>query len=202
MIAVPMQILICVSWLSIDSGVQSAIFIWGDQHVKKRYGAIFSRFFTCEMDVIINGIYVFKKGIFLCFLDDGEGIIYKPFPQCRGEWFCGWGFGFKIFHEKFATIGLMGDPIAAPLTCSYSLPWKVKYVVLWQNSSRQEMCLTVLAVLLCKSLSSSRCFFMMDITGSIGTDVKSASTSNDIIYSSGFNWMSSRLCMKSMLFFT
>ena len=67
MMAVPMQILICVSWLFIDSGVQSAIFIWGDQHVKKRYGAIFSRFFTCKMDVIINGIYVFKKGIFLCF---------------------------------------------------------------------------------------------------------------------------------------
>ena len=74
-----------MSWLSIDSGVQSAIFILGDQHVKKRYGAIFSRFFTCEMDVIINGIDVFQEGIFLCFLDDGEGIIYKPFPWCRGD---------------------------------------------------------------------------------------------------------------------
>ena len=65
MMPVPMQILICVSWLSIDSGVKSAIFIWDDQHVKKRYGAILSRFFTCEMDVIINGIYVFKEGILL-----------------------------------------------------------------------------------------------------------------------------------------
>ena len=43
---------------------------------------------------------------------------------------------------------------------------------------------------------------MMDIAGSIGTDVNSASTSNDIIHSSGFNWKTSRLCMKSMLFFT
>ena len=36
MMAIPVQILVCVSWLPIDSGVQSAIFIWGDQHVKKK----------------------------------------------------------------------------------------------------------------------------------------------------------------------
>ena len=43
MMVVPVQILVCVSWLPIDTGVKSAIFIWGDQHVKIRYGAIFSR---------------------------------------------------------------------------------------------------------------------------------------------------------------
>ena len=42
----------------------------------------------------------------------------------------------------------------------------------------------------------------MDIAGSIGTDVNSASTSNDIIHSSGLSWMPSILCMKSMLFLT
>ena len=38
------------------------------------------------------------------------------------------------------------------------------------------------------------------IAGSIGTDVYSASTSKDIIHSSGISWMPSVLCMKSMLF--
>ena len=44
MMAVPMQILICVCWLSVDSGVESALFIWYDQHIKKRYGAVITGF--------------------------------------------------------------------------------------------------------------------------------------------------------------
>ena len=54
MMAVPMQILVSVCGLSIDSGVKSAIFIWFDQHIKERYGAIFSGFFTCELDVALK----------------------------------------------------------------------------------------------------------------------------------------------------
>ena len=119
------------------------------------------------------------------------------FPQCSGDGAVARALVSRSSMNKFATIGLMGDPIAAPSTCSYSLPGKVKYVVLRQNSSRQNMCSTVMAVLWCKSLSSSRCFFMMDIAGSRGTDVKSASTSNDTIHSTGCSWMPSRLCMKS-----
>ena len=43
---------------------------------------------------------------------------------------------------------------------------------------------------------------MISMDGSTGTDVKSDSTSNDIISSSGFNWMPSMLCRKSWLFWT
>ena len=42
----------------------------------------------------------------------------------------------------------------------------------------------------------------MDIADSIATDVNSASTSNDIINSTGLSWLPSILCMKSILFFT
>ena len=42
----------------------------------------------------------------------------------------------KSSMNKLATIGLMGDPIAAPFTCSKNFPWKVKYVILRQNSKR------------------------------------------------------------------
>ena len=104
--------------------------------------------------------------------------------------------------NKFATMGLIGDPMAAPSFCSYNLPWNTRYVFLRQNSSRQEMCFTVMVVLRCKLLSSSRSFFMMSNAGSMGMEVKRAFTSKAIIHSSGFNLMSSKLCMKSWLFFT
>ena len=123
---VPMQILICVSWLPVDSGVKSAIFIWGYQHIKKRYGAIFFGIFICEMDVSINGIDMSKEGIFLCSLDDGETIIHKPLPDFRGNGAVARALVSRSSINKLATIGLMGEPIAVPLTCSYIFPWNVK----------------------------------------------------------------------------
>ena len=62
------------------------------------------------------------------------------------------------------------------------------------------MCFTVMLVLLCSSLSSSRCFLMMLIAGSIGMDVKSALPSYDIMCSSGFILMFLMLSRKSLLF--
>ena len=32
----------------------------------------------------------------------------------------------KFSMNRLATIGLMGDPIAAPFTCSKNFPWKIK----------------------------------------------------------------------------
>ena len=49
--------------------------------------------------------------------------------------------------NKLATIGLMGDLIAAPFTCSNIFPWKVKYVVVRQNSKRQKIWFTDIVVL-------------------------------------------------------
>ena len=127
--------------------------------------------------------------------------MHKPFPQYRGHDDVARALISRSSMKKFATMGLIGGPKAAPSICSYILPWNAKYVFLRQNSSKQEMCFTVMAVLRCKFLSSSRCHFMMFIAGSMGTDVKSAFTSKDIIHSSGFNLMSSKLCIKSLLFF-
>ena len=78
------------------------------------------------MDIIINGIYVMQKGIFLCSLDDDESIIHKPFPECRWDGAVARALVSRSSMSKFATIGLMGEPIATPLTCSYIFPWKVK----------------------------------------------------------------------------
>ena len=64
------------------------------------------------MNVIINGIYVLQKGIFWCFLDGGEGIIHKPFPECRGDGAVVRALVARSFMKKFATLGFMGDPIS------------------------------------------------------------------------------------------
>ena len=52
-----------------------------------------------------------------CLIDD-KGVIYKPVPKGRGcgkkERACTSNFSMKMLAMR----GLMGDPIAAPCTCS------------------------------------------------------------------------------------
>ena len=60
-----------------------------------------------------------------------------------------------------ATMGLSGDPIAAPSTCSKCCPWKTKYVLLKQNSNSLMICLVFMLALLGRSLSSSVDFFLV-----------------------------------------
>ena len=58
------------------------------------------------------------EAILICRLDDHKCVIYKSSPQTRG---CGTVVRALISNVsiyKFATIGLMGEPIAAPSTCS------------------------------------------------------------------------------------
>ena len=52
MMAIPMQILVCVCWLFLNSGLESVLFIWCDQHIQKGNGAIF----TCKLNVVVDGI--------------------------------------------------------------------------------------------------------------------------------------------------
>ena len=64
------------------------------------------------------------------------------------------------------------------------------------------MCFTVMLVLLLISLSSSRCFWMIFVAGSIGIDVNSALTSYDMMHSSDWILMFLMLSRKSQLFCT
>ena len=90
---------------------------------------------------------------------------------------CGKALVSRSSIKRFATIGLIGEPVAVPSTCSYNLPWNVNYVLLRQSSSMLVICLDNMVVLRCRSLSSSSFLCMMAITGSVGTDVNNASTS-------------------------
>ena len=59
-----------------------------------------------------------KKFLAVFCLVDDKSVIHKPEPKGRGVGEGGEGFDFKLFHEDVGYEGLMGDPIAAPWTCS------------------------------------------------------------------------------------
>ena len=176
--AVPLQIQVSsVVRLSVNWCTELAIFFRCYKNVQERHGTIYSCLFTGKLDVWITWIYVFQETASVGFPDDDEDIINISLLQSRGNGDVLMAWTSRSSINKLTTMGLIGEPIAAPSVCSQNLHWNEKYVFLRQNSSRQEMCFTVIDVLRCNSLSYSRCFFMMLTAGCIGTDVKSAFTS-------------------------
>ena len=123
-----------------------------------------------------------------------------------------WGWGnllrslaSKSSMYKLATMGLISESMVAPSSSSQYLSWNRKCVFFKQkllSPNRQMMLLTVLVVLCWSSLSCSRCFLMMLMAGSMGTDVNSTFTSYDMMYSSCCSWMHFICCMKSQVFWT
>ena len=83
MVAIPMQILVSVSNLPVDRGVQPAFFIRCDEHIQKGYRPIFISFFTCEVDVVINRVKMLQEVVFLCPMDDDESIILNGITSAK-----------------------------------------------------------------------------------------------------------------------
>ena len=139
MMAVPLHIQVCMCRLSKDSCGKASIFTRCYQYVQKGYGSIWSWFFCSELDVLIYGVYVVQETLFWAALMMTHVSSTYLFHIKGG---CGDVFMALISKSsmyKFATMGLIGEPIAAPSTCSKNFPWKVKYVLLRQNSKRQVM---------------------------------------------------------------
>ena len=202
MVAIPVKILVCVSLFSVDRGV-CLPFTSGVMSISKK-AMDPSSLESSHVKWMLSSIELrCCKKVCLCALWMMMKVSSTNlFQRVGGVGAVDSALISRSSMKKLATIGLMGDPIAAPSTCPKNFPWKVKYVVLRQNFRRQEIWFTVILVLRCRLLSSSSNFLIISIDGSIGTDVNRDSTSKDIIHSSDFNWMPSILCMKSILFFT
>ena len=82
-------------------------------------------------------------------------------------------------------MGLTGDPMVAPSTCSKNWPWKEKYVLCRQKSNKRIMSLTGNTVLYFRVLSSSNKPLILPKTGSTGTEVNKAETSYELRHSTG-----------------
>ena len=66
----------------------------------------------------VNTVYVLKEALFVGLLVDDKGVIHIPAPELGG-----WGAVLRAFCSKYsmyklATMGLTGEPMAAPSTCS------------------------------------------------------------------------------------
>ena len=188
--------------LPIDCCTEPTIFFGSCHHVQEGNGYIWLGVLTGELNVRVFGVKMCSKNSCLWAALMTTKVSSTNLFHIKGG--CGdvlMALTSKFSMYKFATIGLMGGPMAVPSTCSY-LFWKVKYVLLKQNSRRQMMFLTVIDVLCWSPGSSSRSFSMMLRAGWMGTEVKSAFTSYDMMVSSGPSWMPLRCCRNSWLFWT
>ena len=97
---------------------QRTINLWFDNSVREGDGPILLVVLYCKPYGRVNTVYVLKETLFICFLVDDKGVIYIPVPEPRG-----WGAVLRAFCSKYsmyklATMGLTGEPMAAPSTCS------------------------------------------------------------------------------------
>ena len=53
MIAIPVQVLVCVCWFSVDCSCEGVVGLQGDQGVQERKCALLCWLFYCELDVWI-----------------------------------------------------------------------------------------------------------------------------------------------------
>ena len=97
---------------------QRTISLWFNNSVQEGDGTILLVVLYCEPYGRVNTVYVLKEALFISFLVDDKGVIYIPAPELRGVGAVLRAFCSKYSMYKLATMGLTGEPMAAPSTCS------------------------------------------------------------------------------------
>ena len=97
---------------------QRTINLWFNNSIQEGDGAILLVVLYCKPYGRVNTVDVLKEALFIGFLVDDKGVIYIPAPEPGG-----WGAVLRDFCSKYsmyrlATLGLTGQPMAAPSTCS------------------------------------------------------------------------------------
>ena len=110
-----MQIKVSMGGLSIYCCTETTILHGYDQNIQEAHGTICPGIFPRDLNALIYRINVIRK-LLLCA--DCEGVIYISFPQRRGMGDVLRALTSKSSIYKFATMGLIGEPMAAPSSCS------------------------------------------------------------------------------------
>ena len=92
--------------------------LWFNNSIQEGDGAIILVVLYCKPYGRVNTVDVLKEPLFVDFLVDNKGVIHIPVPELGG-----WGAVLRAFCSKYsmyrlATMGLTGEPMAAPSTCS------------------------------------------------------------------------------------
>ena len=98
---------------------QRTINLWFDNSIQEGDGPILLVVLYCKPYGRVNTVDMLKEALFIGFLVDDKGVIHIPAPE-PGGW---WGAVLRVFCSKYsmyklATMGLTGEPMAAPSTCS------------------------------------------------------------------------------------
>ena len=96
---------------------QRTISLWFDNSAQEGDGTILLVVLYCKPNGRVNTVYVLKEALFVSFLVDDKSVIHIPALELRG-----WGAVLRAFCSKhsmykLATMGLTGEPMAAPSTC-------------------------------------------------------------------------------------
>ena len=96
---------------------QRTINFWFNNSFQEGDGPILLVVLYCEPYGRVNTVYVLEEALFISFLVDDKGLIYI-LPQNLGVGAVLRAFCSKYSMYKLATMGLTGEPMAAPSTCS------------------------------------------------------------------------------------
>ena len=118
MCTVPWEVQVSVGGFSVHPYCETSIFFWFDDSIQKRYGAIFFCLLHSKLDGNIYCVDVLEELFLMFLLLYYPGIINIPSPYSRGCSAVAIALCSKASIKMLAMIGLMGDPIAAPLFCS------------------------------------------------------------------------------------
>ena len=97
---------------------QRTISLWFDNSVQEWDGTILLVVLYCKPNGRVNTVYVSEEALFVGFLVDDKSVIHIPGPELRGVGAVLRAFCSKYSMYKLATMGLTGEPKAAPSTCS------------------------------------------------------------------------------------
>ena len=105
-------------WFPVYSDGQRTIYLWFYNSVQEGDGPILLVVLYCKPNGRVNTVYVLKEALFVGFLVDDKGVIHIPAPKPGG-----WGAVLRAFCSKYsiyklATMGLTGELMATPSTCS------------------------------------------------------------------------------------
>ena len=115
---IPLQVLVSMDGFVVHFYAKGVVCLQFDQGVKKRDSPILLITFYSELYCWIYTVNMIQKKVFMGLLLDDPCTIHKPEPIAGGLEADLRTSLSKCSIYRLATIGLTGDPIATPSTCS------------------------------------------------------------------------------------
>ena len=118
MVTIPLLVVVSMCKFVVHFYAKGVVCLRFDQGIKKRDSLILLFTFDSELYCWIYTVDMIQKKLLMGLLLDDPSVIYKPVSKPEGIRGRPKGFPVKCSMYRLVTIGLTGDPIATPSTCS------------------------------------------------------------------------------------